>query len=321
MNQRDQNMRDLSMAGWARGVQTPRIWGQESWIWRNHRQRHRECREWVPEAWIWARQGDTGQVCPSHDLTHHLHPLLGTSTPLPPQSPTACHLHPQSIGHSTCLTHSWTPINHWMPDESFRISFCISIYFICWIPFFYFGKIYIYLNCYWIQVQTQTWTYWTWFKRFWVQVHESAGLNPIVKVWVWLKSAQTWTKLDCSQYIPEGQQSMTREECGIVDGVQMDPKGWPHFLWHASSPWQWLIYMQAVSAACTGTEMLRNLGMGRYAVSVKAWEVAFIHTPVSMLARDSRTRCISWLPLPIVRGVLSDAPMIPSRTFSSGRLC
>ena len=54
-------------------------------------------------------------VCSSHDRAHHLHLLPVTSTPLPPQSPTTCHLHPQSIEHSTCLTHSWMPINHRTP--------------------------------------------------------------------------------------------------------------------------------------------------------------------------------------------------------------
>ena len=41
--------------------------------------------------------------------------------------------------------------------------------------------------------------YWTRFKRFWVWVHQSAGLNPIVKVWVQLKSAWTQTRPDCGQ--------------------------------------------------------------------------------------------------------------------------
>ena len=34
-----------------------------------------------------SQTGRHRQVCPSHDCTHHLHPLLVTSTPPPPQSP------------------------------------------------------------------------------------------------------------------------------------------------------------------------------------------------------------------------------------------
>ena len=44
-----------------------------------------------------------------------------------------------------------------------------------------------------IQVQTWTWTSQTRFKRFGVRVHQSTGLNLIIKVQVQLKRAQTQT--------------------------------------------------------------------------------------------------------------------------------
>ena len=53
---------------------------------------------------------------------------------------------------------------------------------------------------YWIQVRTQTWTYWTRFERFGVQVCQSSGPNLVVKVRVWLKRAQTQTELNRSQF-------------------------------------------------------------------------------------------------------------------------
>ena len=57
----------------------------------------------------------------------------------------------------------------------------------------------IILNFSWIQVWTWTWTSRTRFKRFGVWVHQSTGLNLIIKVRVWLKEAWTWTKLDRGQ--------------------------------------------------------------------------------------------------------------------------
>jgi len=51
------------------------------------------------------------------------------------------------------------------------------------------------------------------------------------------------------------------------------------------------------------------------AASMKTWEVAFIQTQASMLASNISTGCISLLPDLMVRGVLLEAPMIPSKVW------
>ena len=115
-------------------------------------------------------------------LSHHhlaaIEPNSSSQTHLAnPISPPS---HPTSQAQPSHLTH----FTQFVLLNSTHFSSCIH-------------NIYIYF--YWIQVQTQTQTYWTRFKRFGIQVHQSSGLNLVVKVWVWLKRAQTQTKPDRGQ--------------------------------------------------------------------------------------------------------------------------
>ena len=75
----------------------------------------------------------------------------------------------------------------------------------------------------------------------------------------------------------------------------------------------------SMASAClmhTGAWQLK--APGRYAVKENAWEVAFICTPACILAMESRSGCISLLPVPIVRGVLSLAPITPRKPCLCG---
>ena len=115
-----------------------------------------------------SQTGRHRQVCPSRNCAHHLHPLLVTSTSLPPRSPSH-HFLPMHSPNSFCPIRFAQPFLLYILINFFNIFKFFLIYLIFFIEF-----------------------------RF-----ESSRLNLVVKVRVWLKRAQTQTGLDRGQSIYE----------------------------------------------------------------------------------------------------------------------